>query len=176
MPKVNKVNKTRKDQGTCPKCGDPIAIGAAYVWWQFKNSGRSIRCNKTTCYPKPSELTRSEFWSTILGLQESSFEHSDNLSMEDIESERDEIQSQLEDMASELTEKHDNMPEGLQEGDTGQLLQERADAVQEAADALSSVDCTYDDTEEDMTDEQKQEKCEEVLTELQEALSGISCS
>jgi hypothetical protein len=49
-------------------------------------------------------------------------------------------------------------------------------AVQEAADALSSVDCTYDKTEEDMTDEQKQEKCEEVLTELQEALSGISCS
>jgi predicted RNA-binding Zn-ribbon protein involved in translation (DUF1610 family) len=174
MPRVTKVHKTRKDQGTCPKCGAPIAIGAAYVWWQFKNCGRSIRCNKTECYPKPSELTRSEFLSTVLGLQESSFQHSDNVTMEDIETERDDVQSALEDLASELQEKHDNMPEGLQEGDTGQLLQERADSVQEAADALESVDCTYDN-EEEMTDEQKQEKCEEVLTELQDALSGISC-
>jgi len=185
MPRVNSVMHARKAGLTCGKCECEIKVGEPYVWWQFKNQGKSIRCGKIECKPQPSELTQSEFWSTILGLQETAFKIVDDTTVEDLAGERDDVQSQLEELADELESKRDNMPEWLQDSATGELLTERADAVGEAADTLSGVDVTLDDDDDDDDDddeedeakeEKKQEKLQEIADELQEALSSISCS
>ena len=52
----------------------------------------------------------------------------------------------LRELGSEQQEKYDNMPEGLQQGDTGQMLEERAsnceswaDEIEQRADELESA-------------------------------------
>ena len=44
--------------------------------------------------------------------------------------------STLEEMAEEEQEKYDNLPEGLQDSERGQAIQEAADNLQQAADDL----------------------------------------
>jgi hypothetical protein len=44
--------------------------------------------------------------------------------------------STLEEMAEEEQEKYDNMPDGLQDSERGQAIQEAADNLQQAADDL----------------------------------------
>lgn len=46
--------------------------------------------------------------------------------------------STLEEMAEEEQEKYDNMPEGLQDSERGQAIQEAADNLQQAADDLQN--------------------------------------
>lgn len=46
--------------------------------------------------------------------------------------------STLEEMAEEEQEKYDNMPEGLQDSERGQTIQEAADNLQQAADDLQN--------------------------------------
>jgi hypothetical protein len=46
--------------------------------------------------------------------------------------------STLEEMAEEEQEKYDNMPDGLQDSERGQAIQEAADNLQQAADDLQN--------------------------------------
>jgi 2-oxoglutarate dehydrogenase complex dehydrogenase (E1) component-like enzyme len=56
----------------------------------------------------------------------------------------EEAQQFFEDMASEERDKFDNMPEGLQQGERGQAIEQAADGLECAAsaiqDALDSID------------------------------------
>jgi len=137
MPKVNRVEHARKPQGKCSKCGTDIISGAPYVWWKFRYGGRRVRCTKPECQPKPSDLTQSEYLSTVYEWQERTFEFD---CREDVESAKEEMAGEIETLRCELEEKLDNMPEGLRDGDTGQLLQERIASLQEAQDAIESIE------------------------------------
>jgi molecular chaperone GrpE (heat shock protein) len=55
--------------------------------------------------------------------------------MEDV----NEIKESVEDLASEEQEKFDNMPEGLQNGSTGQSVQDAATALESVIDNLSEA-------------------------------------
>ncbi len=90
----------------------------------------------------------------------------------------EDIAQRLRDLADECTEKHDNMPEGLQQGDSGQLLEERADMCNSAADELDGID--FEDFEEpgewelpDADDGESEEdyddRCDEEKREHEEA-------
>lgn len=103
MPKVYSVKKCRKSPGKCGKCGTTIEKGSPYVYWAFMVGGRGgptrIRCGGKSCYPRPSELTQSEFWSTVLSLQESGFSGS---TIEELESSRDEVVTELTNLKDEF--------------------------------------------------------------------------
>ena len=60
--------------------------------------------------------------------------------LEDLESLRQEIKEELEDIMDEEQESFDNMPEGLQESDRGQQMQEYISTMEGVFDDLSDMD------------------------------------
>lgn len=71
----------------------------------------------------------------------------------------------LNDIKDELQDRLDNMPESLQQGDTGQLLQDRIDAIESA---ISDSESIY------FEDEDYDEDCEgRYQEEIDSALSNI---
>lgn len=118
-----------------------VKKGDTYYWWQFKNSPKQISATK----PKRQQLTQSSFYITVWDLEDN-LEALSASSVDDLQSERDNITEEIETLKDETQGSLDNMPEGLQQGDTGQMLQERVDALENWKDELDSVD--LDDYEE----------------------------
>lgn len=141
MPRVHFVKKARKD--------NPVAkAGESYYWWAFRYGGKHF--SKT--YPKGSQLTQSAYLSSLLSISEGLAEHSgfdvesgtlaeaqSNIASE-ISALAEEIADELQQALDECQASLDNMPEGLQEGEVGQLLQARIDACEEAISELQSID------------------------------------
>jgi hypothetical protein len=127
MTEVHYVKKAQKDNAVVKK-GEP------YYWWSFRFGGK----HRSKTPPRPSQLTQSGYLSACLALQEEidDLDLSDPLTVaEELESAADAIRE----IGQEQQEKYDNMPTGLQEGDTGQLLQDRADACEEVASELDDA-------------------------------------
>lgn len=166
--------KARKDY---PESG--IKKGEEYYHWKFRFGG--IHRSKTP--PKPSQLTQSEFLSTLYDLQERLGNlQADNA--EDLKTDVEEIASELRDLGQDCQGKLDNMPDGLQQGETGQLLEQRADSCENAADELEGIDFEWSEVdtlaeikdeepdieEDDLKEElerRKQDRLEEILQEVQ---------
>ena len=142
MPRVHHVKKARKAR---PQYG--IEVGDSYYHWTFGNFNRpgTQVCSKTP--PKPSQLTRSEYLRTVYSIQESM----EQLTIEGFDlAVMDEFAVEVEQLAPETQDKFENMPEGLQQGDTGQLLEERAENMYTWANALLNIVVPEkDDDEED---------------------------
>ncbi len=126
MPRVVK-RVARKDY---PNEG--IKKGDEYYYTKIKlqRGGRVMRSLKPF---KQSQLTQSPFKSGWLSISEV-WEASDK-GADDIRAAAEEIRSLGEEAQGSL----DNMPDGLKEGDTGQLLQARADGCEEKASELESL-------------------------------------
>jgi len=190
MPRVKRVKKARINQPNCGKCGCEIKRGDSYTFWVFRvNVGKAFRkdrrtrCAKPDCQPKPKDLTKSEFWGAIYELQERKF---DAESIEDLEGERDDVVNELTNIKDETEGKLDGMPEGLKEGNTGQILQERIDALDGCINDLESTDISWEEPEkekgekkeayETRKEEELSARLQEISDELQSHLSNISCS
>lgn len=158
MPRVTIVAKARKNQGTCGKCGDEIKRGMPYKWWKFNFGARHVRCAKAECAPRASDLTQSAFLAQLYDLQDRAFE---GQSSADLEGERDEMVSDLEALKQECEDNRSNIPDHLQDGDSGTLLQERADALDDAINELQGIDTALegedDEPEEPMRGESDKE-------------------
>ena len=143
MPRVTTVKKAQKAQGECGKCNAKIKEGDGYKWWKFRFGGRRVRCLKSECAPKPSDLTQSEFYGTLYDIQDSVETALDEFrnggEPGDLASALNDAAGQLRDLGEECQGKLDNMPEGLQQGDTGQLLENRAQECESKADELESA-------------------------------------
>lgn len=133
MPKVTFVKSARKAN---PRYG--IEVGDSYYHWSFMVGGRGGPkiCSKT--YPKRSQLTNSDFLKQQYDLE-------DRIAEAKTPEDFREIAADITTLGEEQGEKYDNMPDGLREGPTGELLDERrqgcedwAQAVEEAADALET--------------------------------------
>jgi len=187
MPRVHHVKKARKDY---PEYG--IKKGDSYYHWKFRYGG--LHRSKTP--PKASQLTQSEFLSRLYDVQDRIGDLSPD-SAEDLETEVESIKEELQEMADECQEKRDNMPEGLQDGDVGQLLENRAEALESAIGDFDGIDFSIDEDSirEDATEDAKnefegektskqelddrieelfQEKKEERLQEIIDEIQGIS--
>lgn len=133
MPRVHFIKKARKDY---PNQG--IKKGDSYYYWTFRYGGK---CKSLTS-PRPSQLTSSDFLSTMYTIQEeiedlSTDNYSDGESLETFAQEKaDEIRS----LGEEQSDKQSNMPDSLQDSPTGELLEERANACEEMADELENID------------------------------------
>ena len=164
MPRVTS-HIARKDY---PESG--IKKGGKYYTWGF---AFGPTCKSLT-YPTRQQLTCSEFMQAV-------FDIDDSLSsincIDDLESEINTAVDELQSLADEQEEKRSNMPEGLQDAEVGQLLEERADQLREWADGLDSIDCYFD--EEGETEEaeavareslDEEEDAEAFETKVQELL------
>jgi hypothetical protein len=175
MPRVTTVKKAQKSQGTCEKCGNKIEVGSSYRWWKFRHGGRHVRCSDSKCAPRPSDLTQSEFYSTLYDLKDQLGTALDDFRAggdpSDLSSTLTDIAGELRTLGEECQEKLDNMPEGLQQGDTGQLLQTRAEECDGKADELESAASTLDSYEEPEDEDDKEAARDDAVAEADIDLS-----
>ncbi len=163
MARAHFVKKARKDH---PAAG--IKAGESYYWWAFMSGGRggAKRFSKTP--PKPSQLTQSEFWGAIYGLQESSQSVPD---FDELESKRDSLVDELNDIKSETEDKLNNMPDGLRDGGSGQILQERVDSLDGSIGEIENVDISFQ--EPDVSDSAKEDREAEIESAKQDRATEI---
>lgn len=152
MPKVNQ-RVARKDY---PHYG--IAKGQSHYHWVLKTGPRSSREFRQIAPPKRSQLTNSEYLGTLYDIQDSIDAATDPAGLRVCADE-------LETLGQEQTSKFENMPEGLQQGDTGQLLEERASNCEQAASAINSA---CDDFESEHGEDRPEEKDEPEEDENEE--------
>jgi len=126
MPRVKQV-KAAKDY---PQFG--IKKGDVHYYTKMKTGPRSSRELRQKTPFKRSQLTNSAFLSALYDWEDSKAEIG---SHEDVSALADAIRE----IGEEERGKFDNMPEGLQQGDTGQMLEQRADACDEAASELEDI-------------------------------------
>ena len=172
MPRVHHVKKARKDNSAVKK-------GESYFWWKTRRTvGKSFIGTKhrSKTRPKPSQLTSSEFMRQLLSLTEQLGDACSGADVEnpvaaaqELESSRDSVADELEALGDEQGEKRDNMPDGLRDGPTGEMLDERAEGCREMAEELRGVDCNIDDPE-DLAIQQS------ALDDITQNLEGVEYS
>lgn len=143
MARVQIIKKSRKEN-KCSRCGVIIPVGSSYYKGEIAFSSTIVRCNG--CKLETWEVTTSEYQ---LAVGQLVYRWRDNYSI--MEGVNEDIASALEDIRDEMQDRLDNMPEGLQDGDVGQLLQERIDSLDSAIDDLNSID--IDTMKQDIADE-----------------------
>lgn len=134
MPRVHHVEKARKDNPVCKK-------GESYYHWQLFKQPKQY----SLTYPRASQLTGSEFLSAVYQTAENVGDWttdpkaSDEDNLEALKSLVEEARDLYEEWAGECQERFDNMPEGLQQGDTGMLLEGRVGSCEEAESGLADL-------------------------------------
>lgn len=115
-----------------------IKKGTSYYWWKFRYGGK--RYSLTA--PRASQLTQSSFYATLHGISETLEDLSEE---DDLPGAIEQAASDLRELAEECESNKSNMPESLQESETGQLLDERAEFCNAAADELEAIDTEIED-------------------------------
>lgn len=126
MPRVKQV-KAAKDY---PQFG--IKKGDLHYYTKMKTGPRSSRELRQLKPFKRSQLTNSEFLAALYDWEDNKGEAG---SHEDVSN----LAEHIREIGENEREKFDNMPEGLQQGDTGQMLEERAEACETAANELEEI-------------------------------------
>jgi hypothetical protein len=156
-----KANKDYPNEG--------IKRGDTYYKWslRFSRYGKGTTYRSKT-YPKASQLTSSAFMQSVYQAQEqlAGIGLSENLddSPDDIKSEIESVISDLESLRDETDEKFNNMPEGLQQGDTGQLLEERVENLDSWISDLQALEVPERD--DGQSDEDFKQALEDFLEEI----------
>lgn len=156
MPKVTFVKAARKDNPVC-------SAGESYYWWKFRFGGKLYSLKP----PRPSQLTQSSYYGGIRSMVEQIEDHK-GFDVSDLGILRDDLVEQLTALGDEAEESRENMPEGLQEGDTGQMLQERYEMCQNASGELEGLDLEFTselDIADDPTERELQEEREDWVNE-----------
>jgi len=175
MAKVHFVKKARK---AIPHAG--IKVGDSYYWWALRMPGSrsgTKRVSKTR--PRPSQLTLSEYRGNAYSIEEDVTDaftavatKDDVTALVDLLNEK---ASEVRDLGSEQDDKFSNMPEGLQQGDTGQLLESRRDCCESTANYLESAASEIENIDyEDCDDKAGFTEDEYFVSEAQNIASNIS--
>lgn len=138
MPRVHH-GKVRKDH---PTYG--IKKGDEAYWWSIKTGPASGYKVYSKTPPKASQLTNSEFQGAMCDFEDEIAALAADDGLEDAVND---IAARIRELGEEQSNKFDNMPDGLQQGDTGQLLEQRSTRCGEIADELEGID--YSDPPED---------------------------
>lgn len=150
---MSRVHK-RKAAKDYPDHG--IAKGDTYYYTKMKTGPRSSRVLRSKTPFRRSQLTGSEYLGTLYDIED------DQAKLDSLDDASD-IAERYRTLGEETLEKFDNMPDGLQAGDTGQMLQERADACETAADEIEDlVGQAPEEPEEDASDEDREEYTQEI--------------
>lgn len=129
MARVHHVKSSRKEY-RCSKCGSIIPVGSPYVYGSvFRRRSPVRRCLK--CGLKSYELSTSEYTKSIGAIVEDwerDYGVEDGVWLA--------IAGALQEVLDETQESFDNIPYQLQDGDTGNLLQERIEQLEQAIQEL----------------------------------------
>lgn len=145
MARAHFVKRAAKDY---PQHG--IKKGESYYWWKFRSpggrGGSPKHFSKTP--PKASQLTASEFQSGLASAQEEieALEPTSYSDVSSFEADVTNVKENLENLKDETQGKFDNMPEGLQQGDTGQLLENRVSEVESLVSDFDGIDFAEPDS------------------------------
>lgn len=150
MPKLNFVQSARKDNPVAKK-------GESYYWWQFRNGGKRFSKNR----PPRSALTQSPYLAQAYDLEDA---FSDFSWGGDLEA----LQGEVQELADLSQDSLDNMPDALQDGPTGELLQERIDACEEAVSEIENLICEKPEVEDEL------EPTEEEQTEIDDWVQQVA--
>jgi len=167
MARAHFVKTAAKDNAVVKK-------GESYWWWAFRFGGKHFSKEQ----PKPSQLTQSAYMSGVLALQEMIDEFPLN-EVADLEMLRDDVDSQLDEIKSTVEDSLSNMPEGLQQGETGSMMQERIDACDSAQSDAQSLDTEFtsdltDNAQEGDDPPTEDELAEELQTWLDDKRNELS--
>lgn len=168
MARATHVKKARKDY---PDAG--IKKGDEYWHWAFMSGGRGGPPIRSKTPPRRSQLTQSSFKSTLYEIQDNATKPD---SVEDLEGARDSLRDELSSLKDDTEGNLEAMPDGLKEGDSGQMLQTRVDSLDEVISTLENVDCEFDPDEcptgTDL-EEYKAEWLDEKWQEIDSALNEV---
>jgi hypothetical protein len=145
MARAHFVRSARKDH---PEAG--VKKGESYYWWAFMVGGRGGPKHYSKTPPKRSQLTQSEFLSALYDIEDD-ISASALVADDGLGDAVSDIASRLNELADETESKKENLPDGLQNGQPGDQLQERADACRAAAEELEGM--SFDDKDDDESDE-----------------------
>lgn len=178
MARAHFVKSARKNNPVAKK-------GESYYWWAFMQGGRGGPKRYSKTAPTRSQLTQSEFCSTLWDLEDrlGDLKADSYETVADLQGDIEEIKGDLEGLSSDTQDKFNNMPDGLQQGDSGQLLENRSSEVDSLVGELDGID--FDEPEELDTEAVKkdgkeaalkaavQERCEAIIEEAQGFNWGI---
>jgi hypothetical protein len=165
MARAHFVKAARKDY---PDHG--IAKGESYYWWKFRTGGRGGPKHFSKTAPKGSQLTQSEYLGQHYALQEELEALAADEGLEDAVSD---IATRFRELGEEQSEKKNNMPDSLQDSDTGNMLDERAEKCESIASELEGLTFDIGDKDDDQTPE---EFWESRLEEVQGVGHGCTMS
>lgn len=165
MARVHYVKKARKAR---PDIG--VKVGDPYYWWKTRTTvGKSYvsQMHYSKDKPKPSQLTRSEYMGQLMDLEAQGF---DRGSRDDAVASFNSMAEEVRALGEEQADKLSNMPDGLQQSETGELLQARADKCEEIASALEDAaneleNWTPDEVEADEDGDQDDSEAEKADAE-----------
>lgn len=136
-----------------------IKKGDKYWFVQIKTGPRSSRTLRQLKPFRRAQLTSSPF---LQGL----YDFEDSIAAVDDMEEVEQLAATIRELGDEEGEKYDNMPEGLQQGETGQMLEQRRDACHAAADELDDIVSRWQNAQEEI------EEWEDYLRRVREGDAG----
>jgi|GEM_PF-2990692 len=173
MARATFVKSARKDNPVAKK-------GESYYWWAFMQGGRGGPKRYSKTPPTRSQLTQSEFYSTLYSLEDQvgDWKADQYESVADLEGDVENIKDEIQSLGEEQSDKFSNMPDGLQQGDSGQLLENRASECDSLVSELDGID--FEEPEEPDAAAIKEHgskeaaikaavtaRCEEIINEIQ---------
>ena len=164
MAKAHFVAKARKDNSAVKK-------GESYWWWQFRHGGKRYSATK----PRASQLTQSEYKSQFYALQEEfeDYKLTDRACIEAFKDFVEELADRVRELGSEQEEKRDNMPEQLQDSESGELLQRRAEACENLGQELEELQSKVEDLLSTFDDEHPKPDLDDKESEGAKALEAL---
>jgi hypothetical protein len=181
MPQIQQIAKARKSAGTCLHCHQQIAPGDAYL--KIEPYTGPTKVIHQRCGPfRSSEQESNEDLSEFYRAQEDAVQQIGEWfpqegSVADLESVLEEFRDRCQEIGDQVQEKFDNMPEGLQQGDVGQTLEERAQNFGDV-DADPSLEDFEEEEEESKETRQKRyhDWMEEQRSAAMDAVEGVDIS
>lgn len=141
---------------------DEILINVGESYWTWCFYGGQLIYSKTK--PRQSQLTNNSFKQELYSIQESIEDFSPE-DPDDVGVFVEELISNLEELRDTCQESFDNIPEQLQEGNSGQILQERIENLDDVISNLENIDTEFsselDESEKDGMSQEEWERQEE---------------
>lgn len=157
MSRVNVVQKARKAQGACSRCGAKIKKGDPYKWTKPRYGMRRVVCGQ--CQFKFSDLTSSDKLSQVYSAQEEceaaiqGWDGSDG-TVDDLKDALTTAAGSIREVGEGYQESADNIHQNFSESSTADDCEEKASNLESWADEFES---TADDLEEFDEEEAKKE-------------------
>lgn len=165
MARITIVQKARKDQGSCEKCGAKLGKGSSYKWCAPRAHRASAGRKRKRCLDcpswRPSETTSSQHKATIYAAQEA-FEDFVGSWSPGEEDGTEDIAQALRDAGESIREAAESYRESAQAIEEGfghstyvsDELNEKADEVEGWADTIDSHADDFPDLEDFTTEEE----------------------